>query len=150
MQVLLQLRHNFGHKIAKNTVSYIIIIRVIILWLLLSLKIAIIAIDNQLEDHVSIPADYIYYITHISILLLNIGLQIIFYRARIFSSALQFFYWLLHTICYIPTFKQDIENFLSNTDVLVSGLSSAYFLLREGPLSIQIFSQHQRSPRIYK
>ena len=30
----------------------------------------------------------------------------IHYRARVRSSALQFFYWLLHVLCYVPNFKQ--------------------------------------------
>ena len=32
--------------------------------------------------------------------------QVIHYRARVCSSALQFLYWLLHVLCYVPTFKQ--------------------------------------------
>ena len=52
--------------------SYVIISRMTLLWALLSLKIAIIAVDVHTETVLVSVADYIYYVLTILVIILNI------------------------------------------------------------------------------
>ena len=109
--------------------SYVIISRMTLLWVLLSLKIAIIAVDVHTETVLVSGADYIYYVLTILVIILNINIQLVHYKCRVRTSSLQFFYWLFHLVCYIPTFKQDLENILSDEEITISSLSVTYFVL---------------------
>ena len=120
--------------------SYVIITRMTLLWVLLSLKIALIAVDVHTETLLLSGADYIYYILTVLVIILNINIQIVHYKCRVRASSLQFFYWLSHLVCYIPTFKQDIENILSDEEITISSLSVAYFSLSFVVLGSQWFS----------
>ena len=129
MQAIHQLRTRVKSSKDVSTTSYVIITRMTLLWALLSLKIAIIAVDVHTESVVVSGADYIYYILTILVIILNINIQLVLYKCRVRASSVQFFYWLSHLVCYIPTFKQDLENILSNEEITISSLSVTYFVL---------------------
>ena len=129
MQAIHQLRTRVKSSKDVSTTSYVIITRMTLLWALVSLKIAIIAVDVHTESMVVSGADYIYYILTILVIILNINIQIVHYKCRVRASSLQFFYWLSHLVCFIPTFKQDIENILSDEEFTISSLSVSYFVL---------------------
>ena len=98
-----------------------IITRVVILWIMAAVKVSIISVEATEQFSEISQADLVYYIISLSKLLINIGIQIVFYKCKIFSSSVQFIYWLVHVICYIPTFKHDIDNFTIGVNLEVSG-----------------------------
>ena len=129
LQTLRQfLKKSPGIRRVPNETSYTILVRIFILWLLLSLKIGIIVIDVNTEDLAS-TADLVYYTGSLLVLLLNMVVQVLHYRLKVFSSSLQFLYWLAHVLCYLPTFKLSIERLIQATELPLSLLSVSYFSL---------------------
>ena len=122
------LKKSSGIRIVRNERSYTILARIFLVWLLLSIKIAIIVVDVQTEEVLS-PADLTYYTVSLLVLLLNILVQVLHYRLTVFSSPLQFFYWLSHVLCYLPTFKTSIESLILGEEVAVSSLSVCYLVV---------------------
>ena len=126
---LLQFVTKKDKRKAENETSYTIIARTLLLWMLLSLKIAIIGVDIHTEKGTVSPADLVYYTVGPLVVLLNMVVQVLHYRMGVFSSSLQFLYWLVHVICYLPTFKLNIERLGQARDLTMSSLSVSYFLL---------------------
>ena len=93
---------------AQSQPSYTIIGRSVLLCLMFSLKIAIIAVDLHTETEQVSPADLIYYTGSLLVILLNLLVQLLHYRLGVFSSPLQFLYWVSHVICYLPAAKVGI------------------------------------------
>ena len=111
--------------------SYTILARIFLLWLLLSLQIAIIVVDVLTETKQASPADLTYYTVSVVVILLNLLVQVLHYRLGVFSSPLQFLYWLGHVLCYLPTAKLSVERLLeaSSDPLALSCLSLSYLLV---------------------
>ena len=114
-----------------NETSYTIILRTVLLWMLLSLKIAIIVVDVHTEEEDPSPADLVYFTVSVLVILANMMVQVLHYRLRVFSSPLQLLYWVCHVLCYLPTCKLSVERLSENSYLTLSSLSVSYFVLRE-------------------
>ena len=91
--------------------SYTILARIFLLCLMFSLNIAIIAVDLLTKTDPVSPADLIYYTGSLLVILLNLLVQLLHYRLGVFSSPLQFLYWVSHVLCYLPATKVNIRFF---------------------------------------
>ena len=96
--------------------SYTILARIFLLGLLLSLKIAIIALDVLTKTEEVSPADLIYYAGSLLVLLLNLLVQLLDYRLGVFCSGLQFLYWVTHVLCFLPATKVSVERLLEASE----------------------------------
>ena len=101
----------------KKPLSYVIISRVTLLVLVLGVHAAKVLLElNQDRSFIS---DYSYFSIVFVIILLNVVVEILHQLAGTHTSALQFFFWILQVICYIPTFKQNVDSFIGESEILI-------------------------------
>jgi len=115
--------------------SRVIVARISLLVLTLGVLVAQAALELQQSENAI--SDYIFFCIMTAIILLNITVQILHQLTDTYTSAIQFFFWLAQVICCLPTIKQNVENFTSDSNITTSILSTVFVVLNLCLLSSQ-------------
>jgi len=125
-------------KSRESSVSQVIIGRIVLLVLALAVFVSQAALE--LQDVGNSLSDYVFYGVMVTILLCNIVVECLHHVSGTFTSAIQFFFWLIQLICCLPILKNNIENFISDSDILTSILSTVFLALNFTLLATQWFT----------
>ena len=125
-------------KSRESVVSKVIIARIVLL--VLALVVLVSEAVLELQDVGNSLSDYVFYGVMATILLCNIVVECLHHVSGTFTSAIQFFFWLIQVICCLPILKKNIENFTSDSDILTSILSTVFVALNFLLLASQWFT----------